>query len=62
MPDKHDDNQLNDLEKLAKVPVAGALIELLQYEVYQPIDADEPVKLGRRNLALEILQGMGVLK
>jgi len=52
---------MNSFEKLAKLPIAEELIKLLKFEVYQSINKDEPEKLGRRALALEILQQMGII-
>ena len=53
---------MDSFKKIAKLPIAKELIDMLKYEVYQRISQDEPEKLGRRALALEILNKMGEIE
>ena len=66
-------NQQNDLQheehdlvKLGKLPVADALIKALMFEALQPLCDPNPTLLalqtGRRNLAVELLTTMEIIK
>lgn len=55
-----------DMVKLAELPVARQLIEMLLYEALQPLASENQtvlnIKTGRRNLAVELLIQMEVIK
>ena len=55
-----------DMAKLAELPLAKSLVEKLLYEALQPIAHENEtilaLKIGRRNLAVEILAQMEVIK
>ena len=56
----------NKTALLAKNPLAKELVNKLLYEALQPLvsknDTELHIKVGRRNLALEILMDMEVVK
>lgn len=59
-------NNEHEMVKLARLPAADCLVKNLMYEALQPLSDVNPTLLalrtGRRNLAVELLTSMEIIK